>query len=284
MDRRTRIKARLAAGVAILAAGTGCLMAGNYQSARTLPKGQSSFGLNVSVTDVTAKWIDTTQNPPQPGSVNFKWPDFVPEFAYHLGMTDNLEVGGRIAPAAFGVTGDVKWRFLHSGNLHLAIDPEIGYQDLIWQYGEGRLIGIATLDVADNFSLNAAVIGGVLHSSSGSKSLSSAFTGSDTIGQTGVQLGVELRGSTFEIRPAFEWDHYEVDLGDHTNQPSYLTSLNTFNVIIAMNWISGQELQKLNEIQQTQQVQNQKLDNIQNTLDRQNGQQPPPPPPPPPPQ
>ena len=110
----------LLAGLVI---GTGgCLMAGNYHSAKTLEEGESRVGMTFS---------QTQYRPPEDPGVSARTVESAnpfPEVAYHIGLADNLEVGGRAGLLL--VEGDVKYRFYQSDKLHLAIAPAISYQSL----------------------------------------------------------------------------------------------------------------------------------------------------------
>src|SRR5262245_30535888 len=98
---------------------TGCLMAGNYHSARVLEKGTSQFGLTFSATQFKSVEHDSAGN--EVNTTYVAIPNILPEITYHIGVAENVEAGGRIGIGSLGGEFDVKWRFLRSDKLHLAI-------------------------------------------------------------------------------------------------------------------------------------------------------------------
>ena len=115
-------------GLALLGT-TGCLMAGNYHTAKTLEKGTSQFGMTFSGTQYTYTTTDSATNTTK--SATFVLPNIIPEITYHIGMTVDVEAGGRVAIGSLGGEFDVKWRFFHNDKLHLAVAPAIGAQAFV---------------------------------------------------------------------------------------------------------------------------------------------------------
>ncbi|HEX2685917.1 MAG TPA: hypothetical protein VHN14_04835, partial [Kofleriaceae bacterium] len=145
----------------LLIGGGGCLMSGNYHSAKTLGKGESQVGLTFSTTRYEQVKTDSNGTTTTDAIV---LPNIIPEITYHIGMTDDLEVGGRVSLGALGLEGDVKYRLFKSDKLHLAIAPAINYQAFIVLQGVGvRLPGILTYELADNLDFTAAVFGSTTH-------------------------------------------------------------------------------------------------------------------------
>jgi hypothetical protein len=243
----TKILALL--GLAVLP--TGCLMAGNYQSARTLEKGTSATGLTFSFTKYTfTEHTTDAMGNPTTKSVSATWPNFIPEVAYHIGVTDDVTVGGRVALGSGGIEGDVLWRFFHNDKLHLAIDPAVGYQALFLIEGETfRLPAILTYDLNDYLSINLAAFGGITHfkdvnasSTSSSNTEAGAFAGS--LVSMGGSVGFELRGEVLAIRPAIEVQRWQANLGGETFDP-----FTTVNVMVHVAWIGGREKKQLNRME-----------------------------------
>ena len=53
-------------------------------------------------------------------------PGLIPELTYHIGVTEDVEFGGRVA-LGFGYGElDLKYRFHDSDGLHLAVAPALG--------------------------------------------------------------------------------------------------------------------------------------------------------------
>ena len=251
-------------------------MAGNYHTAKTLEKGTSEFGMTFSATTYNFKntTTDSTGNKTTE-NISFAIPNLLPELTYHVGVSDNAEAGGRIALGSLGGEFDVKYRFLHSDKLHLAVAPAISYQAFILIQGGGlRLPGILTYELADNLDVNLAAFVTETHWKAVSDSEDfAAWNGNLT--QTGAAVGFDLHGETMSIRPAFEWSRIIFNTDGDNFKP-----FNTFNVLIHVSFIGGREKKQLDRIER-------KIDNLQPQPYPPPGgygpppQAPPPPPPPP---
>lgn len=242
---------RLALLVPLLALSA-CPMAGNYHSARTLEKGTSAVGMTFSITQYETD-VDNDGM-----TEKFAWPNFIPELTYHVGITDDVEVGGRVALGSMGMEADVKWRFYHNDKLHVAIAPAIGYQAFVFlQGGLLRLPGVLTYDLNEHFALNLAVFGSSTHfSSTNDVEGAAAFDG--TLVATGAAFGVEIRGETLMIRPALEFTRFVADFDGETFEP-----FNTVNILVHIAFIGGREKKQLNRMER-------KLDRV---IDNQEGGQ-----------
>jgi len=250
MVRTLRLFSSAALLAALAAAASGCLMAGNYHSAKTLEKGTSQVGLTFSVTnyEFTRQLRDNEGQPTGQTEVeSVSLPNVIPELSYHIGMSDNVEVGGRVAVGSLGLEGDVKFRFLQADKLHLAIAPAIGYQAfLVVQGGSLKLPGILTYELADNFDVTAAVFGSTTKYSSVDDDSSGDFgVFNGTLAATGVAFGVDLHTETFNIRPAVEFTRYVADFDDGDDFDAF----NTVNVLVHIAWTGGKEKKQLNRIE-----------------------------------
>jgi hypothetical protein len=242
---------------------TGCLMAGNYHSARTLEKGVSSAGMTFSITRYTD--VDRDASTGETTTDVITLPTLIPEFTYHIGITDDLEAGGRLAPSSLGMEFDVKYRLFQGDAFHLAVAPAIGYQTgIIYSATHAKLPLLGTFDLAENFSVTGAVFGGTARFDDVDESFDT-FRGN--LGSTGAFLGVELRGETFYLRPGFEWTEY---VADFDNDPNF-DGFRTFSVIAHFAVVFGREKKQLNRMER-------KLDRI---IDNTEGRPPPPGVPPP---
>jgi hypothetical protein len=249
--------------VVLAVLSTGCLMSGNYHSARTLEKGTGAVGMTFSVTRYTDVDCDTMSGTCTRDQITL--PSWLPEFTYHLGITDDLELGGRIAPGSLGIEGDLKYRILHGDSLHLAIGPSLGYQGaILYDATYAKLPVIATFDLADNFSLTAGAFVGTADFN-GADDEFDVFDG--TLASTGAFLGVELRTETMLVRPGVEWTEYVADFG---SDPDF-DGFRTFGVVAHFAIITGTEKKQLNRMER-------KLDRV---IDNQEGRPPPPGTPPP---
>ncbi|MEM9491999.1 MAG: hypothetical protein AAGC55_22830 [Myxococcota bacterium] len=221
----------------LLSGSTGCLLAGNYHSAKTLAKGESSFGMNFSATTYS---VDG-------GAITL--PNVIPEITYHVGLTDNLEIGGRVGIGSLAMEGDNKYRFLRSPNLHMAIAPSIGAQTLILISGTSlKLPVIATYELADNVAVTGSLFGISTRYSNATGDDSDddlAVFGGSLVG-TGASIGLEFSGSVFAIRPAVEFTNYSISIDDADDS---FEAFNTVNFMVHIAFIGGREKQQLDRIE-----------------------------------
>ena len=210
----------------------GCFpLAGVSQTARPLGKGVSSH--------TTSAMVVTSEDKDDDGSTDRMTLPAV-EYAYRIGVTDDLDVGSRVTVLGLGI--EAKWRFLHTGPLHLAVAPDLGLMPLGDRAGYwSTLPVIATYDFADNLSLNAGVF--LRGARVGSVDSDSPSTYSGRLGGVGGALGLELRGEVFAIRPTLEVAHYE------TVSDGNVGDFNLFLVNIHFERVSGREKQQLNRIE-----------------------------------
>ena len=219
----------------------GCLMAGNYQSARTLEPRESSFGMTFSLNHLSDSDGQLTV------------PNVIPEFAYHIGVARNWEVGGRIALGSLGIEMDTKYRFLQKGNLHLAVAPAAAYQAFFVVRGFTlRLPVILSYDFTDIFGINAAILGGFSSTNANhdeDEDLNQYMNGQ--IFFYGASLGPEIRGSGFFVRPAVEFIRYETSFETIEDIDGELWKpFNSFNILIHFGWVFGREKQQLDRIEE----------------------------------
>jgi hypothetical protein len=229
----------------VLVLTTGCLMAGNYHTAKTLDKGSSQFGLTFSATRFQRTVTDSNG---KQSTDSIAIPNLLPELTYHIGLGPDSEAGGRVSLGALGAEFDVKYRFLHEGNLHLAIAPAVSYQAFVIIEGVGgRLPAILTYELADNLDLNLAAFA----------SLSSwtAITGGDTgsdfdrfngkLTSTGGAIGFDLHGEVMSIRPAVEVTRYVAEFGNN----NAFEPFTTVNFLVHIAWTGGRTKRQLDRIE-----------------------------------
>jgi hypothetical protein len=222
------------------AGATGCLLAGNYHSAKTLEKGESSFGLTFSATTYEFTDGDT-------GDVTrVQIPSLIPEITYHVGLSDNLEVGGRVGLAQLALEADLKYRFYRSDKLHLAVAPSIGGQSFIVISGTMlRLPGIATYEISDNVAITGALFGSTTSFSAVNGSGDDGFGAfSGSLVSSGGAIGLEFSGETFSIRPGVEFTRYLASFNDEQFEP-----FNTINAMVHLSFIFGREKKQLDRIE-----------------------------------
>ena len=239
--------APMAVLVALVALASGCLLAGNYHSAKTLAKGESSFGLTFTAT--TYEFTDSNGD-----TARISLPVVFPEITFHVGLEDNLEVGGRVGLFQLGIEGDLKYRILRSERLHVAIAPSISGQSLILVSGTTlKLPAIATYDLSDNVAVTGSVFGTTSRYSSintGDSDDDGFGRFSGTLGATGGSFALELSGATFAIRPGIEFTRYVVSFGDDQSFDGF----STVSFMVHLSFIRGREKQQLDRIER-------KLDN-----------------------
>jgi hypothetical protein len=228
------------------------MMTGSYHSARTLEPGTSSVGLTLGINQIST----------ESGSITL--PTVLPEITFHTGVAENMEVGGRIALAALGIEGDFKYRYLKTGRLHLAMDPAIGYQGLVFMKGVTfGLPMIGTLDMSKNFSLNGALFGRYAHYSASDSSLDDAVKNifGDAL-MVGGAFGPDIRGETFFIRPMVEYARVIPAAN------AAWKAWNRVSVAVHFGWIMGREKQQLDRIEKKIDGIDKKIDGMDKKIDK----------------
>lgn len=231
----------------------GCLPVGNYHSARTLGEGESSVGIAFSATTYTL-----TEQDPDTGeleSSSLTVPGVIPEVAYHIGVTDDFELGGRVAAGFLYAEIDGKYRFLHSQGLHLAVAPAVGQAfALVGTITTVRLPLLFTYELHPRFAFNAGVNATVFQVSSVDSDSDLPFTSDDgSLTTGGFSLGLEIVGDTAFVRPSIEIARALYGEGDREDPLQIAT------VVLHFGTISGRELKRLDEMDR-------KLDEINDKL------------------
>lgn len=252
---------RMFAVVVALAAGVlpGCLASGVYRTARTLNPGEGDLNLTFSatrfstgeqvVTDAAGKKTTT-----QADSITI--PNIIPEVAYHIGVADNFEVGGRAALGSMLVELDAKYRLIQNGGLHVAVDPSLGYRAIGTIEGPSLTLPvITTWDVTDHLALNLAPYVSYTNLTSTQKSLQSL---SGKYMSVGGSVGVQIRGATAHFMPSVDFSQTVQDLSGSSGGTSVSQQFVIFS--LTMGWVSGRELKKLDTMDE-------KLDRIEKKLD-----------------
>ncbi len=221
---------------------TGCLNVGVYRTARSLPEGEGDLSLTWSYVRATVAARDVTTVDGEEvvadgeSEATFGYPNVVPEIAYHHGVLDDLELGGRLAPTAGFGELDAKYRFYGSNaeRMHLAVQPTLGYRGLGFINGvHTSLPLIATFDVARAVSLNAAVFGMFTSYDASVENAQDEldFGGDSLVG--GASVGVQLRSSSgFHFMPALELQRTLARSGDVESLPD----ISSVIFAITMGW------------------------------------------------
>lgn len=259
---------------------SGCLTGGALRSAKTLEPGVGELGVGWTATNYALG--ETTSTDPtgartvSKSTNSLTLPNLIPEVQYHLGVAEDLEVGGRISAGA--LTGEIgaTYRFLRAKGLHLAVAPAIGYTPLgftsILQFTAPVL---ATYELTPNFAVTACGKIGYWHLTDidvgTSNNLKDFFSGSGLA--YGGAIGLDLHGSTFAIRPFVDFTRIgmssstKVEGGSTKISSSLLMTTFGFAVSVAF----GREAKALERVDE-------KLDRIEQKVEKGPAALPPPPP------
>ena len=237
----------------------GCLSAGIYRTARTLEKGEGDLNVTFSAFQIggvktTETKADGTKVTSESDAITI--PNIIPEIAYHIGVTDDFEVGGRAAAGSALLEVDAKYRFFRSDSMHLAVAPALGFRALGPIEGTAATLPVlATFDLNDSFSVNLAPYVSYSSLTSTDKDLSGV---SGTFVSAGGSVGVQLRGRTVHFMPSIDVSQAMVNLSDSQNSENSSVRFVVFN--LTMGWVSGREHKKLERIEE-------KLDRMDKKLD-----------------
>lgn len=243
-------KLLLAAAVGLWA---GCLPVGNYHSARTLGEGETAMGITFSATTYTV-----TEEDPDTGELDsdsLTLPGVIPEVAYHIGITDDFEFGGRVAVGFLYAELDGKYRFWHSNGLHLAVAPAVGQAfALVGSLTTVRLPLLFTYELHPRFAFNAGANATIWQVSSVEEDRDLPFTSDDgSLTTAGFSLGLEIVGDTAYIRPSIEIARALYGEGAREDP------LQIAAVVLHFGTISGRELKRIDQMDR-------KLDEINDKL------------------
>jgi hypothetical protein len=259
---RPNTSVRLSFVLVVAAALSGCFTAGVYRTARTLEEGEGDLGFNFAVTRISQT---TTSDGTEGDEQSVTLPTIVPEINYHLGITDDFEFGGRVAPSSLFVELDGKYRVVGAKDerLHVAVAGHVGYQSAFFIDGLMLLLPvIVTYDVSDHIAVNVAAFGrmGFFSETLDDNEIDVGFTGTATA--FGGHIGLELRGETFYIMPAFEVSRWmfetEGSSGDETVTGDVDTTI--LQGIVNFGFVFGREKKQLDRVERKLDTMDQKLD------------------------
>ncbi|MBN2724420.1 MAG: hypothetical protein JXR95_10150 [Deltaproteobacteria bacterium] len=237
---------------------TGCPSAGIYRTAKTLEKGESDFGMTFSFVNVETHYKDENG---QDDSWKLSVPNIFPELNYHIGIGNNMEVGGRVAVGSLMGEIDLKYRFYNSGPLHLAVQPAIGYRSAILAVGTHVTFPvIMTYELSDMVSFNVFAYSSYMNIKPADDDIDSSSE--DNIwnieGVTmGGGAGIKITGETFYIMPTVDFSRLVVSLNG--DREDWYTDFVIFGV--SFGFIGGKEMKKLKKMDE-------KLDRIEDKIDR----------------
>lgn len=189
-----------------LSASLACQSPALVRTARTLPEGSSdlSFSLNLTRVELGRVDVEGVGVPVQ----DFNLPNPIPDVLYDHGLTDDVELGGRVSLGSGLFEVHTTWRFLQaaSGTLHMAAAPALGYRVLGLVNGPvATLPLIVTYDLSPGMSLSGGpVVSFASYSVPGSFDFGDLDLSGDTL-YAGGGLGIELRPTAgIHLMPAIE--------------------------------------------------------------------------------
>ena len=259
------LRSLLAFSVAVFTSGC-CLMLGNSQVAKTVEKGTAELGLTFGSTSYQIEqakgFVDDPDTPEdeteETEAVTYSYPVILPEIPFGVAVTDDVMIGGRIAPQSLGLEANVKWRFLHADNLHMAVIPSVHWQSWLLVSGSGfRLPLLVTYDVNDNFSFTTSVHGSYTSWDFNDDDFDPDDADEEDEGQLvwngglaafGMGAGVSIHGETFFFRPTFEFNRYQSNLDDEFEDS--FEPFNSFGVMITVGFVIGRTKKQLNRIEE----------------------------------
>jgi hypothetical protein len=210
----------LRAAVACVAV-VACQSPAFVRTARTLPAGGNdiSFSINLARVSLSETTIEGVPVPIQ----DFNLPNPVPELIYSHGITDDFELGGRVALGSGLFELNTKYRVLHAMDrrLHFALAPAAGYRVLALVNGAVlTLPAIVTFDSSSGVSFSGGpLVSYASYSMPDSLDAGDLNLSGDTV-YVGAGLGVELRPVFgFHVMPAIEVHRSVSRRGDVENLP-----------------------------------------------------------------
>ncbi|MEE2960763.1 MAG: hypothetical protein VYA34_08470 [Myxococcota bacterium] len=187
-------------------------------------------------------------------------PNLIPEVGYHIGVSDNWEIGGRVVFAAGLLELDAKYRFLRTADddLHMAILPALGYRALGPINGiSASLPVVTTWDVNEILSLNIAPFVSYTNFNTTDADFGS-LSGSAL--SAGGSLGFQLNADTMYFMPSIELSKIISNFSDSSNSASTNNIVMMLGLTIGFN--QGREMAKLEKMDDKLDKLGDKLDSI----------------------
>ncbi len=199
-------------------------------------------------------------------------PNILGDYAYHLGVAEDFEAGGRIAVGSGLLELDVKYRFLGGADskLHVAVNPAIGYQTALFL--EGISVSLPLILTYDLTSVLWVTVAGFVRYAALDQVIDTddASLGGDFL-TTGGTLRLMIAGATFSLMPTVEWGTYTVSTeasgvvgvdDDNAVMGTAESEAGTTYMQIGLNigTVYGREMQKLKKMDETLDKIDQKLD------------------------
>lgn len=194
----------LLAGACLLSAA--CQSPALVRTARTLPAGANDVSIGFQLTRVSLSG-EEVEGLPAPAR-SFNLPNPVPELLYAHGVTNDFELGGRMALGSGLFELNAKYRFVSAldQTLHIALAPAVGYRVLVLVNGPVlTLPAIVTFDLSPRLSLSGGpLVSYASYSVPRSLEADDLDLSGDTV-YAGGGIGVEFRPAFgFHVMPAVE--------------------------------------------------------------------------------
>jgi hypothetical protein len=125
------------------------------RTARTLPEGEGDLGLSINLTRISLRAAQV-EGVPIPLE-DFNLPNPIPDVLYNRGITNDLELGGRLSLGSGLFEVNAKYRYLQlaQGTLHFAVAPAVGYRALALVNGPVLTLPLlVTYDVSPGMSVS----------------------------------------------------------------------------------------------------------------------------------
>lgn len=237
-----------------------CLMLGNTQTAHTLEKGTGEVGLTFGATTYQfgTTTVDDPNTPQNEGgkkeTLNVAYPVILPEIPFGIAVTDDVQVGGRLAPQSLGFELNTKWRFLHHDQLHMAVMPSINYQSWLIVQGTGaRLPLLVTYDINDTFSFTTSAHVAYTNWDYTDKNFKpdsanrNAAIWAGGLGSFGMGICPEIHTDSFFFRPAIEFNRYQSNFSSQFE--STFEAFNSYGFMVNIGWVIGKTKKQLDRME-----------------------------------
>jgi hypothetical protein len=213
---------RWALGGVALGASFACQSPALVRTARTLPEGGNDLSFSFNLTRVSLRDVDVEGNviPLQ----DFNLPNPIPDVLYDHGVTDDVELGGRLSLGSGLMELHSKIRFVEAANstLHMALAPALGYRVLALVNGPVFTLPlIVTYDLSRNMSISGGPVASYAsYSTPDSLDIGDLDLSGDTL-YAGGGLGIEFRSALgIHVMPAVEAQRSVSRRGDVENLPT----------------------------------------------------------------
>lgn len=130
---------------------SGCLLGGSGLSARPIGQGAAAVGATLSLTGYD--YVDNNGSLEQVRLVNP-----IPELSLRRGISQQLDIGGRLALGQLALAVDARYRFWRRQTVHLAVAPMMSIQNLRVMNGIRLQVPlVVTVELSDRLALNSSI-------------------------------------------------------------------------------------------------------------------------------